>query len=165
MSDDEDDYLSDKFLLGGSSSSSVATSSKPKTYSELRKQAIRASEAKQAAGRKKSHRAVVEEGLSTSLFEKAKEQEAAGMGKSKALGMMMKMGFKPGQSLGRAEGLSTSESSALDKESIGKHSRDASDSPEPTSTHDEAGPSSGHRLEPIAINFWEGQLLLTCQSM
>ncbi|KAJ6629166.1 hypothetical protein B0H10DRAFT_2173116 [Mycena sp. CBHHK59/15] len=44
------------------------------------------------------------EGLSKSLFERAKEEEDAGLvSGNKALSIMMKMGFKPGQSLGRPE--------------------------------------------------------------
>ncbi|KAN0127040.1 RNA-binding domain containing protein [Russula decolorans] len=42
-----------------------------------------------------------EEGLSKSLFERAEDDKASGRGtENKALSMMMKMGFKPGQALG-----------------------------------------------------------------
>jgi hypothetical protein len=166
MSDDEDDYLSDKFLLLGDASSSNPSSSRPKTYSELRKDALRASEAKQAVARKRSQREIVEEGLNTSLFEKAKEQEAAGLGKNKALGMMMRMGFKPGQSLGRT----TSPGAAVsDREApvvTDGMTNAASVANDPTDTdrsasHDSSQSSSKQqRTEPIAINLWEGMLLL-----
>lgn len=160
MSDDEDDYLSDKFLLGGASSANPS-SSRPKTYGELRKEALRASESKQAAARKRSKREIVEEGLNTSLFEKAKEEEAAGLGKSKALGMMMKMGFKPGQSLGRT---SSPGASVSDKDPPIVTGSTA----DPASTaatvavadgdvhRDGTQSSSMQRTEPIAINLWEG---------
>lgn len=103
MSDDEDDYLSDKFLLEAASGGSAA----PKTYSQRRKDAARLSAIKNEQHRKKSRRQLeadaLEEGLSKSLFERAKEEEETGQQKNKALAMMMKMGFKPGQSLGRTE--------------------------------------------------------------
>ncbi|PPQ72345.1 hypothetical protein CVT24_002061 [Panaeolus cyanescens] len=100
MSDDDDDYLSDKFLL-----QTESTSKKPSTYSELRKEAQKRSHLKNEENKKKSRRQLEmesrEAGLSKSLFERAKEEEEAGLTASnKALSIMMKMGFKPGQSLG-----------------------------------------------------------------
>ena len=105
--DDDDDYLSDKFLL---ESSTASTSSKPTTYSQLRKEAHKKSQLKNEQNRTKSRRQreveAREEALSKSLFERAKEEEAAGIGSgNKALSIMMKMGFKPGQSLGNADPL------------------------------------------------------------
>ncbi|KAF9057750.1 hypothetical protein BJ165DRAFT_1521101 [Panaeolus papilionaceus] len=99
MSDD-DDYLSDKFLL-----ETENTSKKPSAYSDLRKEAQRKSHLRNEQNKKKSRRQLEvesrEAGLSKSLFERAKEEEEAGLGASnKALSIMMKMGFKPGQSLG-----------------------------------------------------------------
>jgi len=99
MADDgDDDYLSDKFLT-------VAELHKPKTYSEKRKEALRESRLKSQQNRTKSKREVElesrEEGLSKSLFERAEDDKASGRGpENKALSMMMKMGFKPGQALG-----------------------------------------------------------------
>ena len=91
MADDEDDYLSDKFLL-----ESAPSLSKPKTYAERRKEAQRLAAIKNEQNRKKSRRQLEqearEEGLSKSLFERAKDEEAAGQ-QNKALAMMMKMGF------------------------------------------------------------------------
>jgi len=157
MSDDEDDYLSDKFLLGDTAPSSKPSSSRPKTYSELRKEALRASEAKQAAGRKKSKREIVEEGLNTSLFDKAKEQEAAGLGKSRALGMMMKMGFKPGQSLGRTTnpGAPVSDKEAL---VVTGDTVDATSGATDATATIRSSHRDEQRIEPIALNLWEGML-------
>jgi len=102
MSNDDDDYLSDKFLAV-----EQPTSSKPRTYAELRKDALIKSQRKNEQNRtKKRHEReqdAREEGLSTSLFEKAKQEEEAGIGQNKALAMMMKMGYKPGESLGQKE--------------------------------------------------------------
>jgi hypothetical protein len=99
MADDsDDDYLSDKFLT-------INEREKPKTYSEKRKEALRKSLLNDEQNRTKSTRQLElesrEEGLSKSLFERAEDDKASGRGtESKALSMMMKMGFKPGQALG-----------------------------------------------------------------
>jgi hypothetical protein len=96
---DDDDYLSDKFLV------STAQPQKPKTYSEKRKDVLVKSHLKNEQNRTKSRRQLEletrEEGLSKSLFERAEDDKTSGRGsENKALSMMMKMGFKPGQALG-----------------------------------------------------------------
>ena len=101
MSSDEDDYLSAKYLVDAPQPAPT------KTYSQLRKDAQKRGQVKQEQNRVKSRREreleAREEGLSKSLFERAKEEEEAGLGSgNKALSIMMKMGFKPGQSLGNA---------------------------------------------------------------
>ncbi len=98
---DEDDYLSDKFLFA---STAAASSSSSKTYSDRRKEAQRKAHLKNEANRRKSrkqrHEEELQEGLATSLFEKAQaEREQLGT-ENKAMSMMMKMGFKMGESLG-----------------------------------------------------------------
>ena len=96
---DDDDYLSDKFLVN------TDGPQKPKTYSEKRKEALYKSHIKNEQNRVKSRRQLElesrEEGLSKSLFERAEDDKTSGRGsENKALSMMMKMGFKPGQTLG-----------------------------------------------------------------
>lgn len=96
---EEDDYLSEKFLV------ETPATSKPTTYSRLRQEAQKKSQLKNERNKQKNRRQLElearEEGLSKSLFERAKEEEAAGISTgNKALSIMMKMGFKPGQSLG-----------------------------------------------------------------
>lgn len=174
-SDDEDDYLSDKFLFADTTPSS----SKPATYSDKRREALRKAQLKNEQNRKKSRRELElesrEEGLSKSLFERAAEQAPAGDGGApgnKALAMMMKMGFKPGQTLGRTED---------DKAEDGKEEQDVDssrspDTPairspsgtpaaaEPTDGRDSVGPPSSdsrarshrHRAEPLPLNEWTG---------
>lgn len=44
-----------------------------------------------------------EEGLKKSLFQRAKEEESDIGRENKAMAIMLKMGFKPGQALGRSE--------------------------------------------------------------
>jgi hypothetical protein len=98
--EDEDDYLSNKFLVDASAHKA------PKTYAQRRKEAERQSRLKNEQNRVKSRQQRElesrEEGLGKSLFERAKEG-GEGQG-NKALGIMMKMGFKPGQALGKSEG-------------------------------------------------------------
>lgn len=98
MSDDEDDFMSDKFLVESSKPS------QSKTYTEKREEASRKAQQQSAVNRTKSRREAREEGLRKSLFERAKEEEEQGVGTAnKALNMMMKMGFKPGQGLGNSD--------------------------------------------------------------
>ena len=124
---EDDDYLSDKFLLDTTSSDSA-----PQTYAQRRKEAEKLSRLKQEQQKKKSRRQQEQEsrsqGLSTSLF------EAQDAGSNKALSMMMKMGFRPGQSLGK---------SSDDR---------PSDEPPARST-----PTLlPHRTEPLSITEWQG---------
>lgn len=95
---DDDDYLSDKFLVN------TDEPQKPKTYSEKRKEALFKSRLKNDLNRTKSRRQLElesrEEGLSKSLFERAEDETSGRGSENKALSMMMRMGFKPGQALG-----------------------------------------------------------------
>ena len=87
--DDEDDYLSDKFLFA---SEAAASSSKAQTYSERRKQAQKQSDLKNKQNRTKSRREreleAREEGLKRSLFERAKEEEEQHGKQNKAMNML-----------------------------------------------------------------------------
>ena len=149
MSDDEDDYLSDKFLV------EAASASAPKTYAERRKEAQRLAAVKNEQNRKKSRRQLEEEsrqeGLSKSLIQRAQEEEEDGHGqKNKALAMMMKMGFKPGQSLGQTEGGESVKPQTPDLPST-------SATPEATSREASEQPGkSGHRVAPLPLNEWQG---------
>ncbi|KAL4241572.1 G patch domain-containing protein 11 [Abortiporus biennis] len=152
MSDD-DDYLSDKFLVESIQTSSSA----PKSYSQRRKEAQKQAALKNEENRRKSRRQLElesrEEGLSKSLFERAKEEESMGQ-QNKALSMMMKMGFKPGQSLGV---------SSEDADSSASASREKS--PEVQSTvvppvqlNNSSGPSNpSHLVNPLPLNEWAGR--------
>ncbi|KAJ7742436.1 hypothetical protein DFH07DRAFT_869980 [Mycena maculata] len=97
------------------------------------------------------------EGLSKSLFERAKEEEDAGLvSGNKALSIMMRMGFKPGQALGK-----TGDEAA-------HASIEQPDAPETEAPQDQpvAGPSNAgplnpkrlqHKVEPLRINEWTGK--------
>lgn len=103
MSDEEDDYLSDKFLAEPTTSTSKPTA--PKTYGDRRREALKRSALKNEQNRTKSRkereREAREEALSRSLFERAREEAEESGQQNKALAMMMRMGFKPGQALGK----------------------------------------------------------------
>jgi len=137
MTDEEEDYLSDKFLQ---QLTSKVPPSSSKSYAERRKEAQRQAEIRNLAGRTKSRKELekealetLKEGLNTSLFEKERLAAAEGGAQSKAMKMMSKMGFKPGQALGRQE--KTSQISGADGAPVPKH-----------------GPKS----TPIDIHIWEG---------
>ena len=161
VDDDDDDYLSDKFLINASAN----TTAKPTTYSQIRKEAQKKAQQKNEENRHKSRRQLElesrEEGLSKSLFERAKEEEDSGLAGSsnKALSIMMKMGFKPGQSLGtlghdqQDAGGPTTPATAQVSPSTGEDTRDASPA-HPAVAH------AKHKTEPLPIQEWAGPLLL-----
>lgn len=152
---DDDDYLSDKFLLN------TAEPQKPKTYSEKRKEALYRARIKNEENRIKSRRQLElesrEEGLSKSLFERAEDDKAAGHGsENKALSMMMKMGFKPGQALGLTAHVDEDGDST---------NRPSSTPPSPDPTRDISPPQEGSTTQserqlvnPLPLNEWSGTL-------
>lgn len=151
MAEEEDDYLSDKFLVD-----SALASSQPKTYAQRRKEAQKQAQIKNEENKLKSRRQRElesrEEGLSKSLFERAKEEEASGIGTgNKALSMMMKMGFKPGQALGKPEDDSTSPD--LDRDEL----LDPAAGPSQTGLSGASQNAPQHKTEPIPINEWMGK--------
>ena len=160
MSDEEDDYLSDKFLVD----STPAASSSAKTYTARRKEAQRAAALKNEQNRRKSRRELEqesrEEGLSKSLFERAKDEaeQGGGGGASKALAMMMKMGFQPGQSLGQPDApVAQSRSPSQDPISTAP-AGDGQDKKAP-----EPAAASQHRVNPLPLNEWTGESIACCR--
>ncbi|KAF9483997.1 hypothetical protein BDN70DRAFT_873137 [Pholiota conissans] len=158
--DDDDDYLSEKFLVNTSTAPS-----KPTTYSQIRKEAQKKAQLKNEQNRHKSRRQLElearEEGLSKSLFERAKEEEASGTGSgNKALSIMMKMGFKPGQSLGNtgdhdAPGppIKTPPLASDEHESLSTVLSGGSQSSAPTPSESR----TKHKTEPLPLQEWEGR--------
>ncbi|KAJ7368146.1 hypothetical protein DFH08DRAFT_830517 [Mycena albidolilacea] len=149
MSDSEDDYLAniDQFLVDSKPTSA------PKTYSQIRKEAAKQSKLKNEQNRTKPLRQrEIEsrtEGLSKSLFERAKEEEDAGLGSgNKALSIMMKMGFKPGQALGKADEPPVPAAPDEPQSIAGpSNSDDSSSNPK----------RLAHKVEPLPINEWAGK--------
>ena len=153
MGEDEDDYLSDKFLVES------ASLSQPKTYAQRRKEAQKQAQIKNEENRLKSRRQRElesrEEGLSKSLFERAKEEEESGITTgSKALSMMMKMGFKPGQALGKPKDIGLP---APQPESDHDHSDKPSPGPSRTGLSEASQSATQHKTEPIPLNEWMGK--------
>lgn len=145
---DEEDYLSDKFLV-----ETAASSSQPKTYTQRRQEFLKQSRVKDEQNRPKSRRQREqesrEEGLRKSLFERAKEDNEGG--KNKALEIMLKMGFKIGESLGHKEGLPAREGTSSPRRS-GSETRESSEPREQRNTPSD----STHRAEPLPLNEWSG---------
>jgi hypothetical protein len=155
MADDgDDDYLSDKFLT-------INEPQKPKTYSEKRKEALRKSLLNDEQNRTKSTRQLElesrEEGLSKSLFERAEDDKASGRGtESKALSMMMKMGFKPGQALGVPANVDVDEGSTPIGTITPPSRRNPSPSPEILGIQPQI--HEGGLVNPLPLNEWSGTL-------
>lgn len=164
MSSDEDDYLSNKFLPDEN-----ANSSKPTTYSQLRRAVQNKAQSKNEQNKIKSRRQREmesrEEGLSKSLFERAKEEEETGMSSgNKALSIMMKMGFKPGQALGNSDHLandiqnSSSGSPPKNNAEGGPQERGfTSDRPTVRETPPVMNIHTKHKTEPLPLNEWAGR--------
>lgn len=154
---DEDDYLSDKFLV------ETAAQSAPKTYAQRRQEALKQSRVKNEQNRIKSRRQREqesrEEGLGKSLFERAQEEEAAAGG-SKALGIMMKMGFKVGQTLGKAEDSPPKTTVPFPGPSEDEQgtSRDRSESADGENSTGKLQ----HKIEPLPLNEWQGKSTPYC---
>ena len=157
MFSDEDDYLSNKFL-----DDEQASSSKPTTYSQLRKAAQKKAQSKNERNRIKSRRQREiesrEEGLSKSLFERAKEEEAGMNSENKALSIMLKMGFKPGQALGNNDNdIPSSSPPKNDAEGASQKIGFTSDRPTTEETLPDVNIRTKHKTEPLPLNEWEGQ--------
>jgi hypothetical protein len=155
MADDsDDDYLSNKYLT-------ITEPQKPKTYSEKRKEALRKSLLKDEENRTKSTRQLElesrEEGLSKSLFERAEDDKASGRGtENKALSMMMKMGFKPGQALGVPANVDVDEGSTPVGTVTPPSLRNPSPSPDTLGTQLQI--HEGGLVNPLPLNEWSGTL-------
>ncbi|TFK29303.1 RNA-binding domain-containing protein [Coprinopsis marcescibilis] len=149
---------------------------KTKTYSQIRKDAQKRSQVEQERHRLKSRRVLEqesrEEGLSKSLFERAKEEEDAGIasGSSKAFSIMKKMGFKPGQSLGAPSASDSPPQLDQPGPPTAKLDDPSTDSPAARATANDSVSSSTttwdkdttsrsqfHRTEPLPLREWTGK--------
>lgn len=156
MSNDEDDYLSDKFLAQMEAASKPQ---QPKSYTERRKQASKQSQLLNQQNRKKSRKQMElearKEGLQTSLIQKAQEEAMETGKQNKALAIMMKMGFKPGQSLGESHEES-SPLASIDGKNFG-NARTIETSATPSEPQTSVFAQYKHRAEPIPIKEWSGE--------
>ncbi|KAL1743306.1 hypothetical protein HDZ31DRAFT_83492 [Schizophyllum fasciatum] len=113
-------------------------------------------EGKPEGSRKQLEQEAREEGLSKSLFERAADEGRAPV-ENKALAMMMKMGFKPGQSLGVKEEEGEGEGKEGGKEEEGGAKEDTKDEPAAGEPSTSKASTSRHLINPIAINEWTGK--------
>jgi hypothetical protein len=197
-SDSEDDFMSDKFLTAAASTStstaaSTSNPTRPLTYSDRRNLAALKAFKNQPRQMKQRDREEMlrRQGLETSLFERAdggsnKDEDAdkegtppvqAKPGLGKAMNMMMKMGWKVGDSLGAAATVDSGTSSAPTSAAverrmdgggdtaggssllgIGKRKRhgDEEDEESGRSRSNSAGPAKS-TAEPIRISMWSGE--------
>ncbi|TFK76086.1 RNA-binding domain-containing protein [Pluteus cervinus] len=132
---------------------------------QRRKEAEKLAKLKNEQNRTKSRRQREvesrEAGLSKSLFEKAKEDEAAGLAENKALSIMMKMGFKPGQALGKVEAQDEEEPPHVSRSSEKQDSGPGGPSTSQASGAEVSPPPQSkplpHRAEPLPLNEWAGK--------
>ncbi len=115
-SDSEDDFMSDKFLNPTASSSSSTTHNNNTTYADRRKAALLKQRQSQQKPLKQREEEARRKGLGRSLFAGLEKEGSGAAGErggsgnvdsskvgGKALGMMMKMGWKPGEALGKVQ--------------------------------------------------------------
>jgi hypothetical protein len=156
MSDSEDDFMSDKFL--------VEAPAAEKSYKAKRDAALlkgqRAGLAKNMQSAKVREEQQRREGLNTSLFEKLDHQEASGSGSGKAMAMMMKMGWKVGEGLGKQDIAPLAAGTGMGKRKVDEEEEDEEDTP-----RGGIGASSrkAPRTEPIRISLWSGRKGLTAR--
>lgn len=151
MSDSEDDFMSDKFL--------VEAPAAEKTYRAKRDASLLKGHRAGLANNKLSLKAREEqqrrEGLNTSLFDKKDDPSTnASAGGGKAMAMMMKMGWKVGEGLGKKDDDSVEPSSSKRKQGDGEE--EGSEDAVPKGG---IGSSSrkAARTEPIRISLWSGR--------
>jgi len=152
MSDSEDDFMSDKFLVD------APTTSGPSTYSDRRNISTLKSMRKGQANNQLSHKQQEEknrrEGLSTSLFDTAKKDESRdGGGGTKAMEFMKKMGWNVGEGLGRKR----SESPPPAKRQRQGEVQDEGDDEEDEAPRGGLGSRGRTRVEPLRISLWSGR--------
>ncbi|KAF8205135.1 hypothetical protein BJ912DRAFT_1018351 [Pholiota molesta] len=147
----------------------TADEATPAPADEAKKKAQIKNEENRRKSRRQLELEAREEGLSKSLFERAKEEEASGSGTTnKALSIMMKMGFKPGQSLGNtADQDEASSSPPINVASSASNEQKPISSPltgalDAVSTSDahitvSRETRTKHKTEPLPLQEWEGR--------
>jgi hypothetical protein len=149
MSSSEDDFMSDKYLV-------EPPAKKPthQTYAQRRSLAAKKHLESQPKPRAVREEEARRKALETSLFERGEEQ---GVGAGKAMGLMMKMGWKPGEGLGkRAE---------EPQEKIRARSPEGSEDDDDDPPHAGIGSKrrklsptrQTQRTEPLRISMWAGK--------
>jgi hypothetical protein len=167
MSDSEDDFMSDKFL--------VEAPVEKKSYTARREaqqlKSLRAGQAKNMPSLAQLEKERRNAGLSTSLFDKQEGQAsgpssagdvggAGGSGGNKAMGMMMRMGWKVGEGLGKKRSASPDGPSKRTRLGDGGDDEEA-EAPRGGLGNNRAGASASAstrgRVEPIRVSMWAGR--------
>ncbi|TIB30652.1 hypothetical protein E3P86_03462 [Wallemia ichthyophaga] len=137
--------MDDAFLTQAAELEKKDGKGKDQTYGEMRLQALKQSEDKNMAGRivskKQRERETIEEGLERNIIKEAGEE---GDSSNKALNMMIKMGFKPGQSLGKRE-----------HDVVDKVGNESENGPEHAGEH--THPQKKAHVEPVKPYFLDGR--------
>ena len=162
MSDSEDDFMSDKFLVDAPTPTSESYTAR-RSAAQLK--SLRAGQAKATLSHKQREEAQRREGMATSLFEKRNEAEGSGRGGGgRAVEMMLKMGWKVGEGLGRKRSISPVLSQDV------KRSRNAEKEEEREEEPPRGGIGSTSRVkelprtEPIRVSMWAGRKGLSARS-
>lgn len=177
MSDSEDDFMSDKFLVEAPKKAETSYSAR-RSKAQLQSQRLGQSKNLQTLKALEEERR--REGLSQSLFEKKKEEGGVGASGNKAMEMMMKMGWKVGEGLGRStaeEADSSASGSKRKRGGIGMRGKDSDDEEEDkeaprgglgsssrSTTTAAKAPGKAARIEPIRISLWSGRKGLSARS-
>ncbi|OCF61544.1 hypothetical protein L486_01196 [Kwoniella mangroviensis CBS 10435] len=174
MSDSEDDFMSDKYLIDLPSSSST-NSKNTKSYSEKRNidqlKSLRKGQAKNQLPLKQLEEQRRKEGLSTSLFERDSNGDQT---KNVGMGLMQNMGWNVGESLGKKRSPPPPSSSTTGSRGgggLGKRPKflrgdelEDEDEDEPKRGGIGSTSISQNRTEPIRISMWSGRKGLSARS-
>jgi hypothetical protein len=163
MSDSEDDFMSDKFLVDAPKASGPSTYSDRRNISTLK--SMRKGQANQTLTHKQQEEKNRREGLSTSLFDTAKKDEAGvegsngGGGGTKAMEFMKKMGWSVGEGLGRKRSASPppakrqKQGGGIGATAVGAEEEEEEDE----APRGGLGSNSRTRVEPLRISLWSGR--------
>jgi hypothetical protein len=168
MSDSEDDFMSDKFLV-------AAEAPKQQTYTQRREaerlKSLRKGQAKNMPSMAQLEKERRNEGLNRSLFDDAPSSSTTARngepsngsssrttGGNKAMEMMLKMGWKVGEGLGKRSPSPPAASSSIKRAKLDD------------GEEDEEAPRGGigsrprGRVEPIRVSLWAGRKGLSARS-
>ncbi len=177
MSESEDDFMSDKFLVDTNKNPLSDSYSTRRSAQQLK--SLRAGQAKQLPSLKQREIEQRRAGLATSLFDSdhAEGSNGAGTasggggggggggGKGKAMEMMMKMGWKIGESLGRRRSPSPpTQSSKRPKADDGVKDEEEEDEAPRGGLGSSSRAKPIPRTEPIRISMWAGRKGLSARS-
>lgn len=180
MSDSEDDFMSDKFLVEALKPRSESEESYTARPSAQQLRSLRAGQAKQLPSLKQKEEEQRRAGLATSLFDSRTSDPGGsygagggggggggvggGAGKVKAMEMMMKMGWKVGEGLGRKRSPTPEVSTKRVKSRSEVENGDEDEAPRGGIGSSSRPTRPTPRTEPIRISMWAGRKGLSARS-